>query len=217
MKNIRIVSEIMDINDGVVEYNNGNLKIIGLTKSGLTIQENAFRSRQDIHTIHISGYIKSISSHAFINCENLKVISISSDMYCSIGHEAFLSCPNLSYVIINGSILSIGPSTFRSCETLQQVLIMSDELTLIGSNAFADCTSLRYINIPDSVEFIGIDAFRNTSLPEKFKDIGGCYRCKCGKTKGITMFRSICEECHSNVIYDKSLPRLYKGGDNDGK
>lgn len=61
--------------------------------------------------------IEIIDDRAFLECRNLKSISIPNNV-TKLGKEAFSGCNNLSIVIIPASVNEIGMSAFEDCTNL---------------------------------------------------------------------------------------------------
>ena len=77
-----------------------------------------------------------------------------------IYENAFINCKNIKSVSIPQSVLEIGNSAFSGCTSLETVFI-SNGVTSIASKAFYNCDSLEQISIPDSIEMISKDSFEN--------------------------------------------------------
>ena len=93
----------------------------------------------------LGGYpVTSIGEYAFLNCFDLKSVTIP-DSVTSIGGSAFRSCSSLTSVTIPNSVTSIGGWAFYYCSSLVEVIFNGDAPTTIGYNAFGrtadECTA----------------------------------------------------------------------------
>ena len=87
--------------------------------------------------------VKTISSHAFLDCEELTSVSIPNSVV-SIGPGAFSHCSALTSVNIPNSVTSICSGTFFGCEALPSITIPSS-VTEIDFSAFIHCLGLTSI------------------------------------------------------------------------
>ena len=99
----------------------------------------------------------SISSYAFVSCDNLTSVEIPSSV------EAFSNCSALTSIEIPNSVTSINYRTFSSCSALASITI-PNSVTSIGDRAFQSCTSLTSIVIPSNVTWIGSSVFNSCSV-----------------------------------------------------
>ena len=125
----------------------------------------------------IPDSVTSIGQSAFSGCDNLKSVSISTNIE-SIERELFSSCYSLESVTIPANVESIGDKAFNCCSGLKSVTIM-DGVKSIGSRVFMDCDSLTSLTIPSSVRTIGDMAFNdcdklnNLTINKGVTSIGG--------------------------------------------
>ena len=122
------------------------------------INDNAFRSCNDLTEITIPQGVTKIGENAFLFCSELKSIDIP-DGVTSIGDAAFYGCSKLTSVKLPDGITSIGYETFMACTKLK-IINIPDSVTSIGEDAFWYCEELTTIIIPAGVTEIGDDAFR---------------------------------------------------------
>jgi len=101
------------------------------------INKYAFRGKDDITSVIISGSVTSIGERAFQNCGNLKSAVIGGSV-TSIDNMAFDSCYNLTSIIINAPVTSIDSYVFQNCSKLTEISLPSS-LTTIGTGAFSGC------------------------------------------------------------------------------
>ena len=105
----------------------------------------------------ITYSVTSIGDSAFIDCSNLKSITIPNSV-TSIGESAFANCKSLINIKIPKSVTSINDYAFSGCSGLKSIKIPKG-VTSIGERAFEGCSSLKSIKIPRSVTSIGMFAF----------------------------------------------------------
>ena len=101
--------------------------------------------------------VTGIDNYAFINCQNLKKVTISNSV-THIGGWAFSDCYKLKSITIPSSVRIIHEGAFAGCKKLVSIEIPNG-VTHIGNSAFFYCKKLTTVSIPNSVENIGNDAF----------------------------------------------------------
>lgn len=119
-----------------------------------------------IEAFRIPDHVNQISYGSFLNCQQLKNISMGSNILL-IGESAFENCKSLTKVVLPPLVTTISRRTFRDCDSLQ-VLHMDKKLSTIEEDAFKNCESLKDIyfkgNLADfdyEINLIGNDAFFN--------------------------------------------------------
>ena len=131
------------------------------------IGDGAFSSDSysySLETVVLASSVKSIGSHAFFRCSNLKKMLIPISV-TSIGNSAFAMCSNLSRLDIPNSVSYIGEGAFFSCGLKN--IVMPSSLKKIENDTFSYCMSLTSVTIPASVTSIGNGAFsKNYELEE---------------------------------------------------
>ena len=131
-----------------------------LTHSTSPDQTSATRGyNNDVQSVRISDFIKSIGSNAFSSCYSLSSITLP-DTLTSIGFNAFYSCYALSSITLPDTLTSIGDSAFYNCYALSSITL-PDTLTSIGLNVFYNCYTLTSVTLPDNLTNIGSGAFSN--------------------------------------------------------
>ena len=108
------------------------------------INQQAFKSNDDITGVDIPSTIKIIGSRAFMNCDNLTQVTIPNSV-TSIGDEAFSQCSNLKKAIIGSNVTIVPSHMFFYCTSLEEVTIGSS-VSQIGNCAFVSCPKLKTIN-----------------------------------------------------------------------
>ena len=76
--------------------------------------------REDITSVIINNGVKNISSCAFVECINMKTISIPSSV-TSIGQGAFAWCSKLTSITLPSSITEIVSWAFNGCDSLENI------------------------------------------------------------------------------------------------
>lgn len=132
------------------------LKYIDFGNNLEFIGDNAFNSCI-AETIHFPNTLKTIESHAFINCSTLKELVIP-DSVETIGMQTFYNCPSLERLVIGNGVKEIPLYNFRNCTNLQ-TLQLGKNITTIADGTFTELNKLTEIIIPDRVQTIGTSSF----------------------------------------------------------
>ena len=142
--------------------------------------------------VTIPATVTAIPAEAFLNCGNLKAVTINGEGLTSIGARAFRGCGNLEAFVMPNSVSSLGQGAFAGCSSMVSVTL-SDALTELpgvpyrpgyttgyGDDEesgrvsmwnhlpalFDSCASLETINWGANVKSIGNVAFLNCSALE---------------------------------------------------
>ena len=108
----------------------------------------AFSRRSDLASITIPSTIQSIDDGAFLKCDGLKKVYVSSiEDWCKIDFSYFDANP-----------LSIGADLYVDNKLVTDVTI-PDGVKSIGKYAFCGYSSLKSISFPSSIRSIGESAF----------------------------------------------------------
>lgn len=94
--------------------------------------------------------VYGIAGYAFYGCENLKSITISSEIEV-VGEYAFSQCTNLTDVNLGTGMLEIGSYAFEGCYSLKRIAV-SDVLAVVGEGAFNGCYAVTDIYFPGTEE-----------------------------------------------------------------
>lgn len=97
--------------------------------------------------------VLGIANYAFFGCENLKSITISSEIE-AVGEYAFSQCTNLTDVNLGTGMLEIGSYAFEGCYSLKRIAV-SDVLAVVGEGAFNGCYAVTDIYFPGTEELWG--------------------------------------------------------------
>ena len=162
----------------------GDKPVTGFTAATFKGQERAVR-------VTIPDSVTAIPAEAFLNCVNLKAVTIQGEGLKTIGATAFKGCKNLEAFVMPNSVTSLGRGTFSGCLAMESVTL-SDGLTELVSVPYGDgnigysdyegstslnwgnyvngmfynCTSLKTINWGSGIKTIGDVAFLNCSALE---------------------------------------------------
>lgn len=94
--------------------------------------------------------VLGIANYAFFGCENLKSITISSEIE-AVGEYAFSQCTNLTDVNLGTGMLELGSYAFEGCYSLKRIAV-SDVLAVVGEGAFNGCYAVTDIYFPGTQE-----------------------------------------------------------------
>lgn len=97
--------------------------------------------------------VLGIANYAFFGCENLKSITISSEIEV-VGEYAFSQCTNLTDVNLGTGMLELGSYAFEGCYSLKRIAV-SDVLAIVGEGAFNGCYAVTDIYFPGTEELWG--------------------------------------------------------------
>ncbi len=111
----------------------------------VSLDDDAFLSKDTLETVTVQGSVGSIGNYAFFNCDTLTTVTIQGSVG-SIGLVAFTHCNTLTTVTIQGSVDSIGEDAFNGCVALATVTI-TGPISSIEDHAFEGCTKLKTVNI----------------------------------------------------------------------
>jgi hypothetical protein len=113
---------------------------VALPNTVTEIANNAFKN-QDIKQIKLSNYLTTIGNFAFLNCRNLKTITIPNTV-ATIGDNAFSYTDALTEVIFqDGSqLLTIGNRAFAGSKITKFKL--ANNVDIVGKNIFNNCQNL---------------------------------------------------------------------------
>lgn len=129
---------------------------------GFNISTGAFKNCSELQSLPTK--ITAVGDYAFLNCINLRDISLKDIK--SIGNSAFKNCSLLNAVYIESNTLNtIGNSAFANCTKLNRIINNRNIKCKINDYAFYNCTNL--VNADDllySTTTIGESAFRNTKI-----------------------------------------------------
>ncbi len=148
-----ILSGTSGIKDLIIPSKIEEIKVTG-------IAANAF-ANSDIESLVLPDTITHIGSLAFMSCENLSSVQLSSKL--TELYDTFWDCKSLKSITIPSGIRTLG-AAFMGCTSLETVTLGSG-LQDISSCAFAQ-TAIKSITLPSTVRTVAYDAFEETPLEE---------------------------------------------------
>ncbi|WP_303859648.1 leucine-rich repeat protein [Alkalibaculum bacchi] len=131
------------------------------------IPKSMFFKCTSLQKIHIPNSIEEIGDFAFMDCEQLKEISlITGQNLKRIGISAFENCRFLETIEIPESVEIIDAAAFSGCANLRNVIFEENSaLETVKDHAFQGCVSLIEIKFVNYVEIASDNTFKNcTSL-----------------------------------------------------
>lgn len=161
---------------------------------------------ENLTNIQIPDNIKTIGACAFLNCSNLRYVTLSKNLkqinqnafrgcgfnYISfpssltrINYGAFEDCSNLKEVFIPKTLNVVENSVFQNCTSLERVDIENGLCNVLGRYLFRDCIELEEVYIPESIVYMNNYVFYN------------CYNLKSIRYKGkASDWNKIIRESH---------------------
>jgi len=112
---------------------------------------------ENLHTLYISKFYKSIKPELCIGFEFLSIVSFDIS---EIPDRCFENCPSLKSVKATNKLFKIGNSSFKNCSELSEIRNIN-QLYKIGFSAFENCKSLKQFIVARIIEH---DAYRNTGI-----------------------------------------------------
>ena len=191
-----------DTSGNVWTYSGGTVTAVSFETTNLTIPDtlggnpvtafnaNVFAGQTRAVRVTIPDTVTAIPAEAFLNCGNLKAVTIQGEGLKSIGARAFKGCGNLGSFTMPNSVTSLGQGAFSGCSAMESVTL-SDGLTTLtdvpywsgdghywetsgvdlnggyADGLFYNCTSLKTVNWGKNIKTIGNIAFLNCSSLER--------------------------------------------------
>ncbi len=116
-------------------------------------------TNNNIQNIIVGTNVKTIPSHAFVNCGRLKTITIG-DSVINVNSYAFEGSLDSVVCINYQAIACTTGNIFANCYRLTEIII-GDNVKSIPYGMFKNCHNLHSLTIGDSIRSIGYDAFEN--------------------------------------------------------
>lgn len=139
-----------------------------------TISREAFSYSQLSH-ITIPESVTYISVHAFLSCEKLSTVDLSTGLK-SIDNGAFAACQSLTNIMIPSTVYYISNQTFANCKNLKEINVSDDNSTYSSIDGIVYSKDqikllmyptgkqeLEFI-VPDKTVVIGSYAFKDANL-----------------------------------------------------
>lgn len=158
-------------------------------------------------SVSISKNVKSIATHPFMGCTNLKSIDVDekNPYYTSVGgallnkaRTVLLGYPGGGaghYVVPNG-VTKICYGAFMACKSLTSV-VMPDSVTILEGEAFADCENLREVTFSKGLTsiadytFSGCFSLERAVIPDGVTTIGDSAFEECHSLKAVYLPDSV--------------------------
>ncbi len=187
----------LQIEDGVLQSFNINLKSISLPEGITAIGKSCFFDKKGIVNITFPKTLREIRANAFLNCVSLEEVNIQSGDII-LDDKAFRGCCNLKRVNITGDAVwdKEKPTTFlqRIRDQIlgdfyisgnilvrymgeEEQIVIPDEVKIIGERCFFGNERLKVVTCPeDLVEireqaFMGCVTLQNVNLSDKLKRV----------------------------------------------
>lgn len=142
-----------------------NSKVVTSVDFGVRteVPKFAFINCENLSVINISSSVTVIGKQAFSGCKGLKKINFEDGVTLgTIKEKAFAKCTGLQSVFIPESVSVIEKSAFEDCLSLNGVEFAKDSAVQeIKENTFKGCVRLKYIVLPTSVKKLCMCSFDN--------------------------------------------------------
>ena len=129
------------------------------------VEVGSFKGCENLKTVSIGSEVQIINESAFSLCKELE-IAVIPDGLSEIGAMAFYNCEKLKNVRIGNGVSEIKSKTFYNCINLQSAII-GNGVESIGPEAFSGCVNLTSLSMGPNVKDIQQWAFRNCSGLER--------------------------------------------------
>lgn len=115
-----------------------------------------------VSDVVLPGSVKTIGIRAFVDCADLKSVTMSTGGNMQIADYAFMNCLNLTSMQLPKDATSVGRFAFSHCYSLES-LNLPETLSEIGEQAFYNCHALKSMAVPASVSALNPFTFHNCS------------------------------------------------------
>ncbi len=116
----------------------------------------------EVTDVVLPGLVKTIGTRAFVDCADLKSVTMTAGGNMQIADYAFMNCLNLASVQLPKDATKIGRFAFSYCSSLE-TLVLPETLAEIGEQAFYNCFALKSINVPATISTLNPFTFHNCS------------------------------------------------------
>lgn len=103
-----------------------------------SINSNVFYGCDNLTTIIIGKFVKSIGSKAFANNPRLNMIYYNVEKDLEASTDVFENCPNLTTIHIGPEVQEIGSNIFKGCNTVHFVVAFGPTPAVLDAGAFSD-------------------------------------------------------------------------------
>ena len=147
-----------------------SLRSIAIPASVVCIEDSAFESCTVLESIAFLGGPEYIGYNVFLNCPNLKKVSVEDlARWCAVNfasydmnpfyitHDLYVGDELVRDLVIPGEVRSIGRFAFSGCGITS--VTFESGVVSVGDGAFLGCEDLAAVTVSDTIENIGVDAF----------------------------------------------------------
>ena len=140
-----------------------------------------FSGKADVTRVTIPASVTAIADQAFLNCKNLKGVTINATAMTSIGYQAFRGCYNMESFVIPNSVTKLGQGVFSGCSALEEVTIGGGVTALPGPRftSGAGYSSGEYMDSMTGYSYDGL--FYNCTSLNLNKAVGIARRVRVGQ------------------------------------
>lgn len=115
-----------------------------------------------VANVTLPGSVKTIGTRAFIDCVDLKSVTMAAGGSMQIADYAFMNCLNLTSMQLPKDATKVGRFAFSYCSSLE-ALELPETLSEIGEQAFYNCFALKSIDVPAGITTLNPFTFHNCS------------------------------------------------------
>jgi hypothetical protein len=115
-----------------------------------------------VSNVTLPGSVKTIGTRAFIDCVDLKSVTMAAGGSMQIADYAFMNCLNLTSMQLPKDATKVGRFAFSYCSSLE-ALELPETLSEIGEQAFYNCFALKSIDVPAGITTLNQFTFHNCS------------------------------------------------------
>lgn len=137
---------------------NGKITKVVIHEGVTSVSSRAFVYCEDLEYAFIPSTMKDIDG--FTRCSSLKSINLPEGLE-TIGVQAFCDCDSLKTVTIPSSVKKIGVGAKAKTQTSY---IIPSSVTTVGEDAFEECENLKSIILPKGLTSIEESAFSSAGI-----------------------------------------------------
>lgn len=132
--------------------------------SKTTLVASRIFEKSNITSLDMPDSVKYINDYAFINCDYLESVNLSSNLV-TLGKGAFYDCDSLTSIEIPAGISELSNYMFYGSDMLNNV-VLNNGLVSIGEKAFYNVPKLTQLEIPGTVTSIDPTAFSGSGITD---------------------------------------------------